>query len=175
MTSDLGESFFAEDVAFLACVIYDQHEAGLPLVRWNLQWKAGMRSLQVQHILRIDDLERPLRLLIAPHEDASSTFPYSCQPLQISRLPLVISAWSNTFGIHGDITRREVERRFELPGGQKLCIREETGESIACHIWYVSIGSFGHQLMTTAKGMPDWCLLPISINTIWLATECYVY
>ncbi|KAI9883396.1 MAG: Mitochondrial presequence protease [Watsoniomyces obsoletus] len=50
-------------------------------------------------------------------------------------LPLVLPAWSGVFSSKSPTADRVVFRRWNLPGGQHLRIQEESGESIARHIW----------------------------------------
>lgn len=54
-------------------------------------------------------------------------------------IPDFVSAWSD--GFHSDATKGNsqwVMRRFEPTEGIALSIREDTGESIARHVWWVS-------------------------------------
>ena len=53
-------------------------------------------------------------------------------------IPKFVSAWSDDFD--SDVTKENsqwVMRRFSPTAGVEFNIREDTGESIARHVWYV--------------------------------------
>lgn len=139
LTTDLGDSFLPDDVELR--VTLTGHKTEIPLLEKSVSWQAGSRQLLVslgpfdRHICN----NQPVVLGIA----AAGTRPPSqtavCQAdrlLNESTIPLVISGWSTPFGGPQDLqTERLVERRFHLQGKQDLRIWEETGNSIARHIW----------------------------------------
>lgn len=58
--------------------------------------------------------------------------------LSVEKIPEFLSAWSDSFDSDATTGHSQwVMRRFEPKEGIALNIREDTGESIARHVWYV--------------------------------------
>lgn len=102
------------------------------VVVWStVQWIGGMRALAVKLPLPRSSASVPLRLKIGTSskttcDDFSTLFEGASRG--------VVSAWSAVFG-PSVIARKLVERRFML-SSKTVSIWEETGESIARHLWY---------------------------------------
>jgi SAM-dependent methyltransferase len=105
-------------------------------MRRSLQWRADMRSLVISLDLTRAEIDWPARLHVHTKENATMS---DCFEDHHSRghLPGIVSVWSEpldyTKGHHE--TSRRVERRFTPLTGRKLNIYEDTGESIARHLW----------------------------------------
>lgn len=136
ITSDLGDSFFPEDLNLSAFILYGRHEQEKAIHYQAFQWKARMRSLQLQLHFKPHTPRRlvQLRLMIAAKDTVDTCQGY--QRVSLGKLPSIISVWSEAFGFERRPLKREIERWLQLPGDIDIVIREETGESIACHIWY---------------------------------------
>ncbi|MCJ1396366.1 hypothetical protein MMC18_009256 [Xylographa bjoerkii] len=138
LTSDLGDEFLAQDVelfAHLACngVIHTPPH--------RPKWQAGMRALRFEFCVSNKDAAGPLRLCISSHS------PSGPDQLSATRMPELVSARSGSFGVStAREAPRKVERRLDInvSGCAELSIWEETGESIARHIWDASLGLVAH-------------------------------
>ncbi len=140
ITSDLGESYYPEDVLVWANLHASstsqegsQHQKTL-----GFQWRARMRALHIGFVFQgfCGDNE-PFRLQITTHKgELTDGFQISNEPDQGLQLPDIVSAWSMPL-IHlsDQEVPRMVERRFALSPSHTLRIYEETGDSIARHIW----------------------------------------
>ncbi len=138
ITNDLGDDFLAAKLPIYAHLTQDGHGA-----RWESKlfratasstWRPGLRSLWlVLSNLPTSALETSLRLLISTSsgKEKTSQVPYAA----LNSLPNVLHAWSEPFNLTGNGTMKWVERRFEINETVTLRICEETGESIARHIW----------------------------------------
>lgn len=134
ITTDLGDEFLAQDVDLLATLSVDRTEK--VLYQERLKWTAGKREISIllgpfpEHVSRLTvvlgltaiDPRRPETRRIDPL-------------LGNSRVPLVISGWSAPFGGQSLVAEKLVERRFGPTDRLDLRIWEETGNSIARHIW----------------------------------------
>ncbi|KAJ9409587.1 hypothetical protein DTO045G8_2513 [Paecilomyces variotii] len=139
VTTDLGDSFLPDDVELR--VTLTNHNSNVPLLGKSISWQAGSRQLWVS----LGPFDRnicnnqPVVLGIGAVDSGQ------CQRDQMSHestVPLVISGWSTPFGGPKDLqTERLVERRFHLQGKHNLSIWEETGNSIARHIWDAALAS----------------------------------
>ncbi|CAZ86505.1 unnamed protein product [Tuber melanosporum] len=134
ITSDLGESFFLQDVALTAKLLDGKSWTSLPLSVTRHTWKAGMRTLKIELDLVIKQKEifhRAVVLSVSSEQSAAD---------DLSQLEaagsLVLSAYSSPFRPLGGIEAEGyVERRLTIGRKMALPVWEETGESIARHIW----------------------------------------
>lgn len=146
ITSDLGDSFYGGNLHVLARVLESGDEDGerenerMIRCQW-FQWRTGMRAMPLQITFYMDEHSpgRLMRLMVSAALEKTDNDPkyHPYQSIRLADLPRVVSAWSEPFSVQVRATKREVERRFEigLPGARTLCIKEESGESIARHIW----------------------------------------
>ena len=134
ITSDLGETFLPDDVTLAATLRSDDPEGDIYL-RKTLKWRGGMRSLPIVFDLAFADLDWPVRVHVgtkgSPNSDHFEKH-YNAEP------PSIISAWSGLVDVLKGMNEAEkkVERRFTPLSNRTLSIWEETGESIARHLWY---------------------------------------
>ena len=129
ITTDLGDSFYPQDVPLTAS-LHSQDLDGDIFLRKNLSWTQGMRSLRLDFDITYSDVDWPLRIHVGPKGS-----PYSDH---FESQLAVISAWSDNIDKHGAGAEaaRMVERRFIPFSDRIISIFEETGESIARHLWY---------------------------------------
>jgi len=140
VTSDLGETFLNAEIDLIATLqcVDDPYQTHL---RQTLRWRPGLRALPVTFPIVGKIIKWPCSVhvsLVQPsdydafenREDASS-------------LPSVVSVWSDGLDPPNRIatTPRIAERRFKLLNGRVLRMWEETGESIARHLWFVFASS----------------------------------
>ena len=144
ITTDLGDSFCASGLQLL---VHLESSRG-PHLDWKCQstWKPGMRAIIVEALVITENFSGPLRLCVYVQtvSPASGNIVASIKDPPRGLIPAVVPCWSDTF----DISRNRqaakmVERRFMLDhdGACELHIWEETGESIARHIWYTRIST----------------------------------
>lgn len=150
VTSDLGDSFFPEDLLISAFLLYEGDETRKPVHRQKHQWKAGMRSLHLQYHINLDNPERLMQLMIVA-KDIEDAY-HEHQKISLTNIPRITSVWSESFACGKKPLKKEVERRFQLPGDNNMVIREETGESIARHIWYEDKVNQYIKLISFSKG-----------------------
>lgn len=128
ITSDLGDAFYSCDAELYLHLECD----GLSRTLTNrVLWTAGARALPVECALKSKDYAGLLRLCISGSPSPAAPV------LGTGHVPSLVPAWSDTFqAVTLGPTQRRVERRFELGSDRWLRIWEETGESIARHVWY---------------------------------------
>ncbi|KAL5411066.1 hypothetical protein PMIN03_005060 [Paraphaeosphaeria minitans] len=151
ITSDLGDSFLPCRLTLSAELIQDERYASDPgsdaqlpapdtllscdnVKAWKtLQWKEGMRSLPVTLPLGRNykqDCALVVRIGAEPKSDYDDF-----HRMLLEDSPGVVSVWSAPFNLHSRAPiARTVERRFKI-GPRTHRIFEETGESIARHLW----------------------------------------
>ncbi|PWY86105.1 hypothetical protein BO70DRAFT_221075 [Aspergillus heteromorphus CBS 117.55] len=141
ITTDLGDAFLAQDVDLLLTL--GLNDSGKVLYQEPLNWKAGKRELPIT--LGPFSANLAQQAIVLSVTAAGLKKPRSSSPdrlLDTSNLPLVISAWSAPFGgPHSLVSEKLVERRFGPKDRLGLRIWEETGNSIARHIWDAAIAS----------------------------------
>lgn len=138
ITSDLGDSFLPYDVTLaveLLHVLQENDEENV--VVWKtVQWVGGMRSLAITLPIGRSHKAWPLRVRIGV--EPKSRYDDIESLLQNEDFRGVVSAWSGlidpTSGL--EVAERFVQRRFDVGANLPLYISEETGESIARHLWY---------------------------------------
>jgi len=137
VTSDLGETFLNEEVQ-LAATLRATDARGDIYLRRALKWKPGMRALPVSLSLADNKIEWPARVHVTPRDAPNSD--HFNKHYGVSGLPNIISAWSDILDPSENITTasRTVERRFKPLSNRTLSMWEETGESIARHLWFAA-------------------------------------
>jgi hypothetical protein len=133
ITSDLGDSFLPYNVQLSAELLSSQSTE--EVVAWKtIQWSAGMRSLPVTFPLAKNRKFSAYRVKVGL-EPKSTHDEYS--KLSEEGTCGVVSAWTSQFDpfATNDNPEKLVERRFRLSSGLVVTICEETGESIARHLW----------------------------------------
>jgi hypothetical protein len=132
ITTDLGDSFLAEDVDLM---ISAHDEASHMLCEKQVKWNAYNRELPITlGSLPTSSAKKALILTVKPPQPKSqSRLDHTSIP---PRVPLVIGASSASFGPQSTPAEKLVLRHIgDLPQAPMLDIWEETGNSIARHIW----------------------------------------
>ena len=141
ITSDLGDSFFPYDVELAAELISPERDfQGDEILVWRtIKWEAGMRTLAVTLPLKKSYVLGPLRVRVGVEPNVHHD---TLDGLSQADSQGIVSAWSAE--LNGADGAREavklVERRFEV-ARKRISVWEETGESIARHLWYALLVS----------------------------------
>ena len=130
ITTDLGDAFFAQDVDVVAEVV-EANGAAAIFHSQSFTWKATSRALKFTVSCPGKYNTRPARLHVTTKETKSA--------LSLLDVPRLLDIWSDTL-VLSDKQRAEpiVERQIVLPNKTRIRMWEETGDSIARHIWYAS-------------------------------------
>jgi hypothetical protein len=138
ITSDLGDSFLPHNIELSAELLVHSDVTEEVAVWRTMQWTAGMRSLLVTFPLV--KLQKHAKLLVRVGTEPKARHDEYSKLLEDGTRGLV-SAWSQTFDPAAPNSEPEklVERRFKLSNGHHVRMLEETGESIARHLWYVAV------------------------------------
>ncbi|KAE8404228.1 putative methyltransferase-domain-containing protein [Aspergillus pseudonomiae] len=141
ITTDLGDAFLAQDVDLVVSLTLKESEKVLH--QEPLSWKAGKRELAILLGPFHPQLSQHAIVLSVAAADRGKHHPPSPDNLLGNPgVPLVISGWSAPFGgSESLVAEKLVERRFGPKGRLDLRIWEETGNSIARHIWDAAIAS----------------------------------
>ncbi|PYH73806.1 protein N-lysine methyltransferase family protein [Aspergillus vadensis CBS 113365] len=140
ITTDLGDDFLAQDVNLL--VTLSLNDSGKILYQEPLSWKAGRRELPIMLGPFSANISQQTIILGVTATSPQKRSPSPDRLLGNSSLPLVMSAWSAPFGgSPSSVAEKLVERRFGPKDRLGLRIWEETGNSIARHIWDAAVAS----------------------------------
>ena len=132
VTNDLRDDLYRGDLTLDAELLISGMEMAKPLLQKRFAWTSGMRILWIMMEGIALDAHLPLRLRISASNALAESSP-------LKTFPDVLSAWSESFGLGlNNETGERVERRLILTPDNILRIFEESGESIARHIWWVS-------------------------------------
>ena len=129
VTTDLGDSFFPSRIALSAGLWSDGH---LLAENAGFIWQHGMRSLWIEfQLTKTKQLRRPLQMQIS-HASGGRAL----NLLSVEQLPRIIDICSPPIQsqVDGEVSKRVI-RLFQYPSGHILRIHEDTGDSIARHIW----------------------------------------
>ena len=96
----------------------------------SVKWKNGMRSLWI-NIDRLNTASTRVDLRLVVNTEQSKEGSSVC----LGNMPEVLGVWSDTFDWVENIASNMIERRYRTQYGREMAIFEETGESIARHIW----------------------------------------
>ncbi len=128
ITTDLGDSFYYGDLNLMASI--RGTDPASVYVQKRLQWKAHMRALELELFMNCKHASWPVRLHVGPEDCDTADYFGS------GHIPPVISMWSDRIDNSGPRDGAHfVQRSFKLHDGTLLNIWEETGETIARHIW----------------------------------------
>lgn len=129
IATDLGDDFLAEDVDLVAT--WAQYPSQKVLYRGPLKWEAGARQVPVMlGPFAPHDAAQQMAILTIQSKNAQK------DALGVDAIPLVMSGCSAPFGPQTEPAEKLILRELSVPNGvQPLRIWEETGNSIARHIW----------------------------------------
>ncbi|CAO2648989.1 Nn.00g099380.m01.CDS01 [Neocucurbitaria sp. VM-36] len=156
ITSDLGDSFLPYDVQLSAELLSSQAPEQV-LVWTTVQWTSGMRTAPLVFPLPKSHASSDLRVRVGV--EAKATYDEYHKLSEDQRG--VVSAWSAEFHSSSAAVKL-VERRFMIsPEEPVVSIWEETGESIARHLWDAGITLSCHlKELLGDKSDPAKAILP---------------
>jgi hypothetical protein len=132
ITSDLGDSFLLHDLALSAELLDAETEE---VIVWKtVQWTGG-RSLPITFPLSKTRRGRPVKVRIGVEPKSRCD---NFRRLLDREYRGTVSAWSAAVvpSASGNEAAKLVQRRFKAGEGVQFSLWEETGESIARHLWY---------------------------------------
>lgn len=134
ITTDLGDDFLAEDVDLMASWAHPSSRK--VIYETPLKWLAGSRQLSISlgPFSEQDAAQHAAVLIVRPRSTQQDT-------LGVRSTPLVISGCSTPFQFQSKPAEKLIERSFKIESDDPplfLRIWEETGNSIARHIWYAT-------------------------------------
>ncbi|QIX00056.1 hypothetical protein AMS68_005573 [Peltaster fructicola] len=132
ITTDLGETFFPEDLELVA-TIRESADDGDVYLRRKLQWPAGARALPINFNLSRNDIEWPACLHVYVRQSPPASIDYGGHGF----LPPVVDIWSSPLNpTKGHfVSGPRVERRFVSLSERPISLLEDAGDSIARHLW----------------------------------------
>ncbi|KAF7718037.1 Uncharacterized protein PECH_002370 [Penicillium ucsense] len=135
ISTDLGDDFLAEEVDLTASWV--QHSSHKVRAQTTFRWQAGSRQLAVSlgpfSLSAVAAETAVLKIQLADVERDT---------LEEGSIPLVISANSAPFGPQWEPAEPLIRRDLCIPGHLRpLSIWEETGNSIARHIWDAALAA----------------------------------
>ncbi|KAF9888734.1 hypothetical protein FE257_008309 [Aspergillus nanangensis] len=141
ITTDLGDAFLAEDVDLLVTLAL--HTTEKVLYQKPIKWTAGKREIPISLGPFSAQLSKQALVLgVAACDPRRPRAPCPDPLLGESGIPLVVSGWSAPFGGSEPLAAEKlIERRFGPSDRIDLRIWEETGNSLARHIWDAAIAS----------------------------------
>ena len=129
ITTDLGDGFYIADVTLYAKITMTEGEECWMSEWQTIKWKSGMRTLWI-NIVNVDaDPPVDLRLVVSSRQSNKG------DSILVENIPEILSVWSDTFNRSNSQAGSMIERRYRTVSTSERTIREETGESIARHIW----------------------------------------
>lgn len=148
ITTDLGDSLLAKDVE-LSASVHTTRATAHSTIHKTVRWMAKSRVLAIEIDVARCLLQLPARLYV------TRTPSHPEDLLALSSLPATVSAWSAPFD---DLNAKRadylVERRLRFPDAGVLSTWEETGDSIARHIWYDLSGNTEVGIKLRFLGIP---------------------
>ncbi|KAF1953875.1 hypothetical protein CC80DRAFT_595433 [Byssothecium circinans] len=162
ITSDLGDSFLPQDIVLSAELLHavlsdgdeemEKGEREEVLLHKSIKWTAGMRSLPVTLPLSKPHSSRPLRIRIGVQP--KSGYDEFSELVEEQGWRGVVSAWSGVLDAKKGVKEAEkfAGRRFDVGADVPLQICEETGDSIAKHLWDAGIALACHVKSIVADG-----------------------
>lgn len=126
ITTDLGDGFYPADLTLYAMITGEENWTS----EWqDVDWKSGMRNLWIDIVDLDADPPVDLRLVVSSKKSKEGN------SISIESMPEILAVWSDTFDKGKTQAGSMIERRYRTLSGSERTIVEETGESIARHIW----------------------------------------
>ncbi len=140
VTTDLGDTFLAQDID-LRCRMVEVSQKPNVLQEQPFLWKGASLALKIAVTVPRKHVSQFVRMHVMPAVAET-----------VSGVPKVMDVWSMPFELaNGQRAEPLVDRELLITGETDLKIREETGDSIARHIWDASLGFLIHLDQITNK------------------------
>ncbi|KAL4890954.1 putative methyltransferase-domain-containing protein [Aspergillus ambiguus] len=155
VTTDLGDAFLAQDVDLLVSLTL--HKTEKVIYQEPVKWRAGKREVAISlGPFPSQLLQKAIVLSVTAGDVRKPSAPSPDRLSGQASVPLVVSGYSAPFGGSEPlISEKLVERRFAPNDKLQLKIWEETGNSIARHIWDAALASVIY-LQHIVSGDPIW-------------------
>ena len=133
VTTDLGDDFYPGSLTLYSMLKTSQCEMDRQSKWHTAGWKAGMRTIwiEIQNLRKCPSV--PLQFIV----NTKPTLEADC--LSHDEMPEVLSVQINSFGQNGrwEDPRADsrIQRKYKTASGHENVIFEETGDSIARHLW----------------------------------------
>jgi len=144
ITSDLGDSFLPCDVTLSAELWSETNAKGRADLSRTINWASHMRCVPVNIPLGRDCIAWPARIRVGSTVNSKTDhFDMIMVKDRCEDSAAILSAWSAVIDPRngGEEAEKQIQRRFNSLKNETIIICEETGESIARHIWYCSSSS----------------------------------
>lgn len=129
VTTDLGDDFYPADLTLHAIIVTTEYEEDWMPGWQTVKWKSGMRTLWIDIVNLDAGPSVDLRLVVSSEQSRQGN------TLLLDNIFEILSVWSDTFDWEKSQASNVVERRYRTDSGHERAVLEETGESIARHIW----------------------------------------
>lgn len=129
ITTDLGDEFYPADLILHAIIVTTEYEEDWMSEWQTVKWKSGMRALWIDIVNLKAGPPLDLRLVVNSKQSKEGN------DISLEHIPEILGVWSDTFDWDKNQASNVVERRFRTDSGRERAVLEETGESIARHIW----------------------------------------
>lgn len=133
ITTDLGDEFYPADLTLHAMIVTTEHEEDWISEWQSVKWKRGMRTLWIDIVNLNAGPPVDLRLVVNSKQSKEGN------SLSLEDIPEILGVWSGTFDWDKYHASKVVERRYRTDSGHERAVLEETGESIARHVWDAGI------------------------------------
>ncbi|EXJ78519.1 hypothetical protein A1O1_08920 [Capronia coronata CBS 617.96] len=132
VTTDLGDAYYAQNIDLVVEVVEANRPHGI-LHTQVVTWQASSRALKFTANCPGKYTSRSARLHVTTRATQSAS--------GIMAVPVILDVWSDIFTL-SDKQRTEpiVERQLVLPNKSRIRMWEETGDSIARHVWDAGLG-----------------------------------
>lgn len=129
ITTDLGETFFPDDLELVVELVTAQQPKAV-VNSSRVHWRKDSRVVKLNFRHTSQASSDTVRLHVAPKVGPGLLAKEKYQTAEI------VDAWSDTFHVNVACSAEDlVERRFRLTKDTCVKIWEETGDSIARHVW----------------------------------------
>ena len=127
VTTDLGETFYPQDLDLVATVRALEDDGEI-FLRRKVTWRAGSRSTHIAFDVSRQDVDWPACLHVKAKGFGKHSYGF---------LPPIADIWSQSLNPTRGImdSGRLVERRFVSSANRTVSLLEEAGDSIARHLW----------------------------------------
>lgn len=129
ITTDLGDGFYPTDLTLYAMITTTGNREDWMSEWQTLKWKNGMRTLWVDIVKADADPPVDLRLVVNSKRSTEGN------NISVENIPEILGIWSDVFSKDKNQAGSMIERRYRIDSGPVRVMMEETGESIARHIW----------------------------------------
>ena len=128
IVNDLGDDFYAGD---LELAVFLRNSTGLNTRIEGWKWQPGMRALKIEFSCPVTPQDRVLRQVFINTSANNERHMF-----RLHKIPKILGVSSDFFDVfRPSEVSDKVQRHFDLGDGHKMVIWEETGESIARHLW----------------------------------------